>query len=131
MNTVVRRDMAGVGGGEGPERSKAAVSPRAVCGDNRANPRRRAMQAFVYRSGRKPDTYLYLRGKDAFAVVPDSVRLPLGALELVLEFTLTPERKLARADAAVVRANLQKLGYHLQAPPTVLDPLVAGGVGDG
>lgn len=89
------------------------------------------MQAFVYRSGRKPETYLYLRGKDAFAVVPESVRAPLGRLELVLEVALTPERKLARADAAVVRANLEKLGYYLQAPPTVLDPLVAGGVGDG
>jgi uncharacterized protein len=89
------------------------------------------MQAFVYRSGRKPETYLYLREKDAFAVVPDAVRAPLGQLELVLEVALTPERKLARADAEVVRANLEKLGYHLQAPPTVLDPLVAGGVGDG
>jgi uncharacterized protein YcgL (UPF0745 family) len=89
------------------------------------------MQAFVYRSGRKPDTYLYLREKDAFALVPDAVRLPLGPLELVLELALTPERKLARADVAVVLANLQQIGYHLQAPPTVLDPLVAGGVGDG
>jgi uncharacterized protein YcgL (UPF0745 family) len=89
------------------------------------------MQAFVYRSGRKPETYLYLREKDAFAVVPDAVRAPLGQLEFVLEVALTPERKLARADATVVRANLAKLGYHLQAPPTVLDPLVAGGVGDG
>ena len=89
------------------------------------------MQAFVYRSARKPETYLYLREKDAFAVVPDPVRAPLGQLEFVLEVALTPERKLARADAAVVRANLATLGYHLQAPPTVLDPLVAGGVGDG
>jgi uncharacterized protein len=89
------------------------------------------MQAFVYRSGRKPETYLYLREKDAFAVVPDAVRAPLGQLELVLEVALTPERKLARADAAVVRANLERLGYHLQQPPSVLDPLVAGGVGDG
>jgi uncharacterized protein YcgL (UPF0745 family) len=94
-------------------------------------PRRRVMQAFVYRSGRKPDTYLYLREKDAFAIVPDAVRLPLGPLELVLEVALTPERRLARADAEVVRANLERLGYYLQAPPNVLDPLVAGGVGDG
>jgi uncharacterized protein YcgL (UPF0745 family) len=89
------------------------------------------MQAFVYRSGRKPDTYLYLREKDAFALVPDAVRAPLGPLDFVLEVALTPERTLARADPAVVRANLERLGYHLQQPPTVLDPLVAGGVGDG
>lgn len=89
------------------------------------------MHAFVYRSGRKPDTYLYLREKDAFAVVPDAVRVPLGELAFVLDVELTPERKLARADVAVVRANLERLGFHLQQPPTVLDPLVAGGVGDG
>ena len=89
------------------------------------------MQAFVYRSGRKPDTYLYLREKDAFGLVPDAVRVPLGALSFVLDVALTPERKLARADAAVVRTNLERVGYHLQGPPDVLDPLVAGGVGDG
>lgn len=89
------------------------------------------MQAFVYRSGRKPETYLYLREKDAFTIVPEAVRAPLGRLDLVLEVTLDPGRKLARADADVVRANLQRLGYHLQGPPGVLDPLVAGGVGDG
>jgi uncharacterized protein YcgL (UPF0745 family) len=89
------------------------------------------MHAFVYRSARKPDTYLYLREKDAFGLVPDAVRAPLGALAFVLEVALTPERRLARADAAVVRENLARLGYHLQVPPDALDPLVAGGVGDG
>jgi uncharacterized protein YcgL (UPF0745 family) len=89
------------------------------------------MQAFVYRSGRKPDTYLYLREKDAFSLVPDAVRLSLGTLEFVLDVALVPGRKLARADAAVVRANLERVGFHLQQPPSVLDPLVAGGVGDG
>jgi hypothetical protein len=89
------------------------------------------MHAYVYKSLRKPDTYLYLREKDAFGLVPDSVRLPLGQLSLVLEVTLTPERKLAREDVAVVIANLTARGFHLQRPESVLDPLVAGGVGDG
>ena len=89
------------------------------------------MQAYVYKSLRKPDTYLYLRTRDGFDVLPAPVRAPLGELAFVLEFTLTPARKLARADAAVVRTNLERVGYHLQGPPDVLDPLVAGGVGDG
>ncbi len=89
------------------------------------------MQAYVYKSLRKPDTYLYLREKDAFGLVPEGVRAPLGALAFVLEFSLTPERKLARGDAEVVRHNLVSLGYHLQGPLTVEDPLVEGGVGDG
>lgn len=89
------------------------------------------MRAYVYKSQRKPDTYLYLREKDAFDRVPDGVRAPLGALSLVMELDLHPQRRLARADAAVVLANLDALGFHLQPAPSALDPLVAGGVGDG
>lgn len=89
------------------------------------------MHATVYKSLRKPDTYLYLREKDAFSLVPDSVRLPLGELVFVLDVALGPERKLAREDARVVIANLRARGFHLQRPESVLDPLVAGGVGDG
>jgi uncharacterized protein YcgL (UPF0745 family) len=89
------------------------------------------VQAYVYKSLRKADTYVYLGARDDFARLPEPLRSQLGNLQFVLEMTLTPERKLARADVAVVLANLQQIGYHLQAPPTVLDPLVAGGVGDG
>ena len=84
------------------------------------------MQAYVYKSLRKPDTYVYLRKRDDFAVMPDAVRSPLGELAFVLEVALTPERRLARADAAVVRGNLATHGFHLQFPPTMLDPLVDG-----
>ena len=89
------------------------------------------MHAFVYKSLRKPDTYLYLRERDAFGLLPEPVLAPLGRLEFVLDLELAPGRKLARADAAVVRANLERQGFHLQFPDTQLDPLVAGGVGDG
>lgn len=84
------------------------------------------MQAYVYKSLRKADTYIYLRKRDDFAALPEPVRAPLGQLAFVLEFTLTPERKLAQADAAVVMANLQAHGFHLQFPPTQPDPMVDG-----
>lgn len=84
------------------------------------------MQAFIYKSLRKLDTYVYLRKRDDFAVLPEPVRAPLGTLVFVMELALTPERKLARCDAAVVRANLQAQGYFLQFPPTQPDPLVDG-----
>lgn len=84
------------------------------------------MQAYVYKSLRKPDTYLYLCKRDDFAVLPPPVRAPLGELAFVLEFSLTPGRRLARADANVVIANLQSHGFHLQFPPTQPDPMVDG-----
>jgi uncharacterized protein YcgL (UPF0745 family) len=89
------------------------------------------MHAYVYKSLRKPDTYLYLREKDAFDRVPESIRAPLGTLAFVLGVNLAEGRTLARVDAAVVRANLNQLGFYLQCPQTTLDPLVSGGVGDG
>ena len=84
------------------------------------------MQAYVYKSLRKPDTYVYLRKRDDFLVMPEPVRLPLGELVFVLEVALTPERRLAQVDAAVVRANLDAHGFHLQFPPTMLHPLLEG-----
>ena len=89
------------------------------------------MPVFVYKSLRKPDTYLYLPKAEAFNALPDAVSGPLRPWQFVLEFELAPGRRLARVDAAVLRANLEAQGFHLQFPPNVLDPLVAGGVGDG
>lgn len=84
------------------------------------------MQAHVYKSLRKDGTYVYLRQRDAFGVIPDAVRAPLGELAFVLEVALTPERRLAQVDVEVVRGNLQAQGFHLQFPPTLLDPMVDG-----
>ena len=82
------------------------------------------MQAFVYKSLKKADTYVYLAGRDDFARIPDSLRGQLGTLQFVLEVALTPDRKLAREDAAVVRGNLVTRGFHLQFPPASdLDPM--------
>ncbi|HEY0502555.1 MAG TPA: YcgL domain-containing protein [Lysobacter sp.] len=81
------------------------------------------MQAFVYKSLRKDDTYVYLSARDDFARLPEPLRTQLGALQFVLELALTPERKLAREDAAVVRENLAARGFHLQFPPKQLDPM--------
>lgn len=76
------------------------------------------MQAYVYKSQRKADTYVYLAIRDDFARLPEPLRTGLGKLAFVLEVTLTPERKLARADARVVRENLAASGFHVQFPPS-------------
>ena len=84
------------------------------------------MQAYVYKSLRKEDTYVFLAARDDFERVPETLRAPLGPLQFVLEVELTPERQLARADPAVVRENLVLRGFHLQVPPSnQLDPMSA------
>lgn len=78
------------------------------------------MQAYVYRSQRKADTYVYLAAREDFACLPEPLRTQLGPLGFVLEVALTPDRKLAREDAAVVRGNLAARGFHVQFPPQPL-----------
>ena len=75
------------------------------------------MQAYVYKSLRKADTYVFLAERDDFTRMPEPVRLQLGALQFVLEVALTPGRRLAQASADQVRANLAARGFHLQVPP--------------
>ena len=82
------------------------------------------MHAYVYKSLKKADTYVYLAARDAFARLPDPLRDRLGGLQFVLEVELTPERRLARADAAEVREHLATHGFHIQFPPDpVADPM--------
>ena len=89
------------------------------------------MRVFVYKSQKKPDTYLYLGICDGFDRVPDHIQAPLRPWLAALEFDLTEGRRLARLDADVLRRNLSEHGFYLQFPPMALDPLVAGGGGDG
>ncbi len=81
------------------------------------------MQAYVYKSQRKQDTYVYLAKRDDFGVIPEALGATLAPYVFVLEVALTPERRLAQADAALVRANLAERGFHLQLPPQPLAPV--------
>ena len=77
------------------------------------------MQAYVYKSQRKPDTYIYLAKRDDFDALPAELGATLAPYAFVLEVALTAERKLARGDAAQVRENLLAHGFHLQVPPSM------------
>jgi len=81
------------------------------------------MLAYVYKSLKKADTYLYLAGRDDFERLPEPLRTQLGKLQFVLEVDVTPQRKLARGNPDVVLANLVARGFHLQFPPTMEDPM--------
>ena len=81
------------------------------------------MLAYVYKSLKKADTYIYLCARDDFARLPEPLRLQMGALQFVLDVALTPERRLGLEDPAVVRENLATRGFHVQFPPTMPDPM--------
>ena len=74
------------------------------------------MQCYVYKSKRKINTYVYLCVRDDFSKLPPSIVQHLGQLELVLEFDLHAERKLAKENAALLLSNLETQGFHIQLP---------------
>ena len=83
------------------------------------------MHAYVYKSQRRADTYVYLAARDDFERLPPPLRDRLGALRFVLDVALVPGRKLARVDPDEVRAALAARGYFLQLPPdSVADPML-------
>jgi len=75
------------------------------------------MHCFVYKGGRKPDTYLYLSARDGFDVVPESLLRLFGQPEFVLDLALAPGRRLAQEDVLQVLRNLLVRGFHVQLPP--------------
>ena len=58
------------------------------------------MQAHVYKSLKKADTYVYLAARDDFTRLPEPLRTQLGPLQFVLEVALAADRKLARERSA-------------------------------
>ncbi|MFX7243029.1 YcgL domain-containing protein, partial [Acinetobacter baumannii] len=75
------------------------------------NPFPDCMHAYVYKSLRKADTYVFLAARDDFARLPEALRGQLGTLQFVMALELTPERRLAQSDPAVVRTNLAERGF--------------------
>ena len=75
------------------------------------------MLCFVYRSRRKPDTYLYLSSRDGFQALPDALLGAIGEAEFVMDLVLWPQRTLAQEDAVQVLKNLLQRGFHVQLPP--------------
>ena len=75
------------------------------------------MKCTVYRSNKKEFTYLYLpSGRGDFSCVSDKLREMLEPLEQVLEFDLTPHRRLASENPEVVLRHLENQGWYLQFP---------------
>ena len=73
----------------------------------------------VYRSGKKEETYLYLKVGVSFDDLPERLLAMFGEPALVMKLELQSETRLAQADAARVLDALEADGYFLQLPPKV------------
>lgn len=76
------------------------------------------MQCYVYRSRRKPGSFLFLPEKDVFTRVPEVLLKIFGEPEFSFAFDLTPERSLVlKAEATEVMRVIGENGFFLQLPP--------------
>jgi uncharacterized protein YcgL (UPF0745 family) len=67
--------------------------------------------------------YLYVEKSRGLQDVPDTLLAQFGELSPVMTLHLTPERRLARTDAALVLASIQEQGFFLQMPPSAAELL--------
>jgi uncharacterized protein len=84
----------------------------------------------VFRSSRKPEMYLYVDKARGLQDVPDTLMAQFGDPAPVMLLHLTPQYKLARADAALVLASIEAQGFYLQMPPTTAELLARDGARD-
>lgn len=72
----------------------------------------------IYKSAKRPDTYLYIPFKSDFSELPETLTLMWGEPELVMHLDLEKKAKLALANIEEVKSKLSEDGYYLQMPPT-------------
>ena len=78
----------------------------------------------IYRSSKNSETYLYMAKKSRYDDLPDALQALFGAAITVMDMLLTEDKKLARADAAKVLAEIEEKGFYLQMPPPKEDYLL-------
>jgi uncharacterized protein YcgL (UPF0745 family) len=77
------------------------------------------MQCYVYRSRRKPGSFLFLTERDNFKPVPPALLDIFGVPEFSFEFDVSVDRTLMiKADTTEIRRLIMANGFFLQLPPS-------------
>lgn len=79
----------------------------------------------VYRSPREEEMYLYVDKLEGTAHVPEKLLELFGRPRHLMTMLLTPEKKLARAEAESILEEIRERGYYLQMPPARDDEMRA------
>ncbi|OOF48408.1 hypothetical protein BKK54_11005 [Rodentibacter genomosp. 1] len=74
------------------------------------------MLCAIYRSRKKPGSYLYIQKRDDFSAVPSMLLAHFGKPELVMMFNLAGNQSLRHADKYDVKEKILSQGFYLQIP---------------
>ncbi|MEJ6078240.1 YcgL domain-containing protein [Vibrio sp. 1-Bac 57] len=81
------------------------------------------MLCAVYKSIRKPQTYIFVAKRDDFSQVPTALLEQFGPPKLVTVLNITETTKMAMAEAPKVIKEVARSGFYLQLPPPPVDHL--------
>lgn len=70
----------------------------------------------VFRSGKKSDTYLFVRRGQNWDELPESLRGIFGQPVHTMDLIMTPDRNLARTTGKQVLQALEEKDFYLQMP---------------
>lgn len=78
----------------------------------------------IFKSPRKDEMYLYVDKTEGMERVPEALLEVFGHPVSVTTMLITPEKKLARAEADKVMKEIRANGFYLQMPPAKDDYLL-------
>lgn len=78
----------------------------------------------IFKSPRKDEMYLYVDKTEGMERVPEALLEVFGRPVSVTTMLITPEKKLARAEADKVMKEIRANGFYLQMPPAKDDYLL-------
>ena len=81
------------------------------------------MLCAVYKSIRKPQTYIFVAKRDDFSQVPTPLLEQFGPPHLVSILNIKETTKMAIAEASRVIQEVTDSGFYLQLPPPPIDYL--------
>lgn len=82
-----------------------------------------SMLVSAYRSPKKEELYLFVPQADGLTKMAAELLVMFGEPQHVIDFELTPDRKMGRSDTKEVLASLQSKGYFMQMPPNEIEKI--------
>ncbi|QKI90051.1 YcgL domain-containing protein [Thiomicrorhabdus xiamenensis] len=82
-----------------------------------------AIKVSAYRSPKKEELYLFVPHEDGLEKLPKELLVMFGEPQHVIDFDLSPDRKMAREDAAEVYQSVTTKGFFMQMPPTEVEKI--------
>lgn len=81
------------------------------------------MNVSAYKSPKKDELYLFVPQESGLDNLPKELLVMFGEPKHVIDFELTPEKKLAREDTETVLESLETKGYFMQMPPNEVEKI--------